>query len=148
MKNELQQKLLLLNRNGSTAKVMDEGVEVTQTLVDSFIVTRVEGEVFWLLWKSRGFIEGPQYAHTVKVVNIDLQDVLDTKHDGEQWTRFKLTDDRGWEIQVDLIEPNCEVDKAQAWKEWTAYRNKNAERFALADKQVLEDHTRIAMEWS
>jgi hypothetical protein len=98
-----------------------------------------------------GYDEGFQHAHTVKVVDIRIEDTLTAEHDGKEvegWLIVELTDDLGRIHHVEMIEPVSEPELAADWQRWIAYRQKSAERFHRIDAQLLAEHLRIAEDWS
>ena len=98
-------------------------------------VTRID---FWLLWKSIGYDEGYQYAHTITVVKCLVVD---------PGIEIELTDDQGRRHLLELIEPHQEAELAGDWKRWRQYREENRERFDEIDRELLAEHIRIAEEW-
>ncbi len=152
-RQRLQGLLRLFNERGSRMEVYGEdGKRILGDLVDSFTVTRLAphfdaqgnhtGADFWLLWKSVGYDNGWQYAHTVKIVQVRVRDTLE-----DCWLIVDLTDDQGRRFHVELIEPVIEKDYAADWRDWQDYKAKNTEMFARIDAEMLEEHLRIAEEW-
>jgi hypothetical protein len=141
--------------------VRESGDLFLDALVDSFTVTRIAPHFdtagnhlhtdFWLLWKALGYDEGFQHAHTIKVVDVRVEDTLMAEHDGKEaegWLIVELTDDLGRIHHVEMIEPVSEPELAADWQRWIAYRQKSAERFRRIDAQLLAEHLRIAEDWS
>ena len=161
-KQRLQVALLWFNSRGSRMTVSERGSGVfLDTLVDSFTVTRIAPHFdaagnhlrtdFWLLWKALGYDEGFQYAHTIKVINVQVDDNLTAGHEGKEttaWLIVDLTDDLGRIHHIEVIEPVSEPELAADWQRWIAYRQKNAERFLRIDDQLQAEHLRIAEDWS
>jgi hypothetical protein len=144
---DMNQKLLFLNRRGSML-TLDLGDDVIiRTLVDSYIVTRVEGDVFWLLWKALGYTEGQQHVHTSKIVEHAADDSIDSEHDGEQWIILDMIDDQGNKYHIEMIAPGQEPELVDTWNRWKKYRNDNKDLLLQADKRLLEEHTQIAKDW-
>lgn len=152
-KERLQGLLRLFNERGSRMEVYGEdGKRILADLVDSFTVTRLAphfdaqgkhtGSDFWLLWKSVGYDNGWQYAHTVKIVKVQVRDTLE-----DCWLIVDLTDDMGRRFHIELIDPVIEKDYAADWKQWQAYKTENATMFARIDVDLLREHLRIAEEW-
>jgi len=152
-KARIQGMLRLFNERGSRMEFFGEdGKHVFGDLVDSFTVTRIAPHFdaqgkhtrtdFWVLWKSIGYNNGWQYAHTSKIVKVRVEDVLENC-----WLIVDLTDDLGRRFHVELIEPVIEKDYAADWRDWQAYKAKNVEMFARIDAQLHEEHLRIAEEW-
>jgi len=146
--------LRLFNERGSRMEVFDEDKKrLFGELVDSFTVTRIaphfdaQGQHtqsdFWLLWKTVGYNNGWQYAHTVKIVQVNVRDTLENC-----WLIVDLTDDRGRRFHVELIEPITEADYARDWHDWQKYKAANAAMFARIDAELLEEHLQIAEEWA
>lgn len=138
-----------MNREGTRITVFNEdGSRLFGDLVDSLRVTRIapqfdaKGAVvrtdFWLLWKSVGYDEGFQYAHTIKVVKCRVVD---------PGIEIDLMDDHGRRHLLELIEPIQEPEWAQDWKHWQQYRQENRQLFEEIDQQLLAEHIRIAEEW-
>ena len=63
------------NEVGSSMTLQD-GPEkpIPLGVIDSYTVTRVQGAVFWVMFKCLGYDQGPQYTHTVKVVEWSQDD--------------------------------------------------------------------------
>lgn len=152
-KARIQGLLRLFNERGSRMEVFDEdNKRLFGDLVDSFIVTRIaphfdaQGQHtrsdFWLLWKSVGYNNGWQYAHTVKIVQVIVRDTLENC-----WLMVDLTDDRGRRFHVELIEPISEPDYARDWRDWQKYKAANSGMFTRIDAELLEEHLQIAEEW-
>jgi hypothetical protein len=146
--------LRLFNERGGRMEVFDEDKKrLFGELVDSFTVTRIAPHFdaqgkhthsdFWLLWKSVGYNNGWQYAHTVKVVQVTVRDTLENC-----WLIVDLTDDRGRRFHVELIEPISELDYAHDWRDWQKYKAANAEMFAHIDAELLREHLQIAEGWA
>ena len=159
-KQRLQEALHWFNNRGSRMTVRESGDLFLDTLVDSFTVTRIAPHFdtagnhlrtdFWLLWKALGYDEGFQHAHTIKVVDVRVEDTLMAEHDGKEaegWLIVELTDDLGRIHHVEMMEPVSGPELAADWQRWTAYRRKNAERFHRIDTQLLAEHLPIAEDW-
>lgn len=153
-KMRIQRLLRLFNERGSRMVVFGEaGKRLFGELVDSFAVTRIAPHFdaggkhtrsdFWLLWKSVGYNNGWQYAHTVKIVKVRVRDTLE-----DCWLIVDLTDDYGRRYHVELIEPITEPDYARDWRDWQKYKAENGEMFARIDAELLEEHRQIAEEWA
>ncbi|MCL5102763.1 MAG: hypothetical protein M1133_01440 [Armatimonadetes bacterium] len=136
------------NRDGSMI-VMHEGHDAPLPLglVDSYIVTRVAphfdaaGSVtktdFWVMFKSVGYNNGCQYAHTIKVVAWGSEDSYE----------LDLTDDLGRRYHIELIMDATEHDHVVDWRKWQDYKAENKSEFAIIDAQLLAEHTAIAEGW-
>jgi hypothetical protein len=117
-------------------------------LIDSYTVTRVAphfdaaGNVtktdFWLLFKSAGYNNGWQYAHTIKVVEWTQEDTY----------LLDLTDDRGRRYHMELLFSIQDRALALDWKSWQSYKAENTTMFEQIDSQLLDEHIRIAEEWN
>ncbi len=153
-KARIQGLLRLFNERGSHMEVFDEDKKrLFGELVDSFTVTRIaphfdaQGQHtrsdFWLLWKSVGYNNGWQYAHTVKIVQVTVRDTLENC-----WLIVDLTDGRGRRFHVELIEPISEPDYARDWRDWVKYKAANAGMFDRIDAELLREHLQIAEEWA
>ncbi len=116
-------------------------------LIDSYTVTRVAphfdaaGNVtktdFWLLFKSAGYNNGWQYAHTIKVVDWSQDDTY----------LLDLTDDLGRRYHMELLFPTQDLALCADWKDWQAYKAENKAMFEQIDAQLLEEHASIAEAW-
>ena len=138
-----------MNAEGTRITVFnDDGSCLLGDLVDNLRVTRIapffdsQGAVtrtdFWLLWKSVGYDEGFQYAHTIKVLKCHVED---------PGIEIELTDDQGRRHLLELIEPHQEAEWARDWERWQKYRTENRERLEEIDQELLAEHIRIAEEW-
>lgn len=152
-KARIQGLLRLFNERGNRMEVFDEDKKrLFGELVDSFTVTRIAPHFdakgkhtrsdFWLLWKSVGYNNGWQYAHTLKIVQVTVRDTLENC-----WLIVDLTDDRGRRFHVELIEPITEADYARDWRDWVKYKAANAGMFDRIDAELLREHLQIAEEW-
>lgn len=147
-KSRLQALFDEFNRDGSTM-VMREGRDTPLPLglVDSHTVTRVAphfdaaGSVtktdFWVMFKSVGYNNGHQYAHTIKVVDWGREDSYE----------LDLTDDRGRRYHIELIMDVAEHDYVLDWRAWQNYKTENTAEFEIIDTQILAEHTAIAEGW-
>lgn len=136
------------NHDGSLM-VMREGRDTPLPfgLIDSYTVTRVAphfdagGNVtktdFWLMFKSVGYNNGFQYAHTIKAVDLSREDTYE----------LDLTDDRDRRYHIELIMDATEHDYVIAWEKWKRYKAENKSEFDAIDAQLLEEHTKIAEGW-
>lgn len=136
------------NRDGSLM-VMREGCDTPLPfgLIDSYIVTRVAphfdaaGAVtktdFWLMFKSVGYNNGFQYAHTIKAMDLSREDTYE----------LDLTDDRDRRYHIELIMDATEHDYVIAWGKWQRYKAENRSEFDVIDAQLFEEHTKIAEGW-
>ena len=103
-KRRLQEALHWFNNRGSRMTVRENGVLFLDILVDSFTVTRIAPHFdtagnhlrtdFWLLWKALGYDEGFQHAHTIKVVDVLVEDTLTAEHDGKEIEAWLIVEDR------------------------------------------------------
>ena len=154
----IQSKFMLCNENGSQIHCFEDGTLLFSTMADSFTVIRLAphfapdgtytGADFWLFWKEIGYQEGFQYAHTIKVVHHEIDDILvDAHNQSESWLSAELTDDRGRRYRIEVIEPVSEPDFARRWREWQKFRESNAALFAGIDPVLLDEHLKIAGEW-
>jgi hypothetical protein len=145
---ETQDRLLMLNRKGSTIRLFeDDGSVLFETVVDSYLVTRATDDAFWLLWKAVWYDDDAHYAHTMKVVEYEIEDTLKHDFEGLQWVAIRMTDDRGRKYLVELIEPKSQPEQQAVWKQWTTYRNENKEALARIDEALLKDHQVMAEGW-
>lgn len=159
-KRRIEKELSLMNEQGSTISMKDsDGTHLFETLAASFMVTRVEPRFdmhgnhrktdFWLFWKEVGYQESRQAAHTIKVVDVKVDDsyAIDDPDSNTTWLIADLTDDRGRRFHLEVIEPGAQPDKAEFWKEWTGYRSSNRKMFDEIDRDILEEHLNIAGSW-
>lgn len=141
-KGKIQSRFEQFNKNGSTMTMQEEdypGIDLG--LIDSYIVTRVfphfdaGGNVtktdFWLLFKSAGYNNGWQYAHTIKVTG---------------WSRtgtnsLNFTDDRGRKYHIEPVSDDV------SWEYWQKYKSENASMFQEIDAELLAEHVEIAEGW-
>ncbi len=137
-KERLQALFAPFNDAGSFM-TMAEGEEepLMLDLVDSFIVTRADGESFWLFHKFVGYNNSGQGGHTIKVVSWSQDDTY----------LIDMVDDRGRRFHVEEIMPETEPDLVEAWRRWRAYRKRHQEGFALVDADLLNQHVNIALRW-
>lgn len=147
-KARLQSLFDQFNRDGSWIEVREaQYTPLMLGLVDSYTVTRVaphfdaQGNVtktdFWLMWKSVGYNNGFQYAHTIKVVDWSQDDTY----------LIDLTDDRGRHHHVELIMDATEPDYVVSWRKWQKYKAENQEMFEQIDAQLLTEHLATAEGW-
>ena len=159
-KRRLQDALHWFNSRGSRMTVSESEGVFLDTLVDSFTVTRIAPHFdaagnhlrtdFWLMWKALGYDEGFQHAHTIKVIDVRVDDTLTSERDGkdvEAWLIADLTDDQGRIHHIEMIEPGVEPELAADWQRWTAYRRDHREMFQRIDDQLLAEHLMIAEDW-
>ena len=136
------------NRDGSIMVMReDHDAPLPLGLVDSYTVTRVApkfdaaGNVtktdFWVMFKSVGYNNGCQYAHTIKIVGWGREDTYE----------LDLTDDRDRRYHIELIMDVTEHDYVVDWRTWKSYKAANAAEFEIIDAQLLEEHTKIAEAW-
>jgi len=147
-KSKLQDLFAPFNDGGSWMSLVEPGRDsVRLGIVDSYAVIRVaphfdtEGEVkrvdFWLLFKTVGYDEGFQHAHTVKVVGWSQKDTY----------LLDLVDDRNRRYHIELIFPDHEPELASDWSHWRRYKMRNRDRFSLIDADLMSEHRQIAEEW-
>ena len=147
-KTRLQTLFDEFNRDGSIM-VMREGHDAPLPLglVDSYIVMRVApsfdaaGNItktdFWVMFKSVGYNNGCQYAHTIKIVGWGREDTYE----------LDLTDDLGRRYHIELIMDVTEHDDVVDWRAWQNYKGENPAEFEIIDAQILAEHTAIAEGW-
>lgn len=146
MKND-QKKLLLMNRNGSIMKCSDDDGELFTTIVDSMIITRKESDNLWLFWKAAGYDQGQQYAHTIKITNLTIDDSVNDKDSGKQWVSLIFSDDKGRRYTLEMILPSLFPQEYKHWVKWTKYRNEHQKGFRATDERLLKEHQEIADTW-
>lgn len=161
IKAGLQDQLVLMNSDGSRLSVREgEARPFISTIAVESTVTRVaprfsaSGEYqrsdFWLLWKEIGYQEGLRFAHSIKVIDIRVDDsksVLKGDATIDAWLAVELTDDLGRIHRLEVIEPFSEPEQAADWKAWLKFRSKNKEMFARLDAQIAEEHAKIVEAW-
>lgn len=126
------------NEHGAFIVLAEDGMETLNLgLVDSFLVTRAAGDVFWLFFKMVGYDAGWQFAHTIKVMSWAQEDVF----------LMDLVDDRGRRFHVEQIFPETEADLVKAWRRWRAYHKNSVELFEVVDAELLSQHVEIALGW-
>ena len=136
------------NMRGSWMRMREgEDTPLDFGIIDSYLVTRVApyfdatGNVtktdFWLLFKSAGYNNGWQYAHTIKVVDWSQDDTY----------LLDLTDDMGRKFHIELLFPSQDQALVADWKHWQDYKAQNATMFEDIDAQLLAEHIDIAEAW-
>lgn len=147
-KARLQKLFADFNARGSWMEMREgEDEPLGFGLMDSYIVTRVAphfdaaGSVtktdFWLIFKSAGYNNGWQYAHTIKVVDWSQDDTY----------LIDLTDDRGRRFHIELLFPTQDIELVADWENWLRYKAENKALFEQIDADLLEEHILIAEEW-
>ena len=147
-KSRLQELFDEFNSNGSWMRMSEGNDEPLEFgLMDSYTITRVaphfdaSGNVtktdFWLLFKSAGYNNGWQYAHTIKVIDWSQDDTY----------LLDLADDLGRRYHVELLFPTLDIALSADWKDWQGYKADNKAMFERIDAQLLDEHIRIAEEW-
>lgn len=136
------------NEKGSWMEMREAGCDPLEFgLIDSYTITRVAphfdttGNVtktdFWLLFKSSGYNNGWQYAHTIKVIDWSQDDTY----------LLDLTDDRGRRYHIELLFPTQDIALIADWKYWQSYKAENKVMFEQINVQLLEEHLHIAETW-
>lgn len=146
-KEEITRRLYKMNRAGTTMTIYSNGGEVLQTISDSLIPLRVQGDHFWLLWKPTGYLEKPELSQTIKVVDHLVNTYLEDEVYGVQWLTVTLEDDSGKLYLVEIIEPFCDPEAHRKWRKWLRYRKDNKERCETIDAELMEQHKLIADTW-
>ncbi len=160
-KARIQRWFCRFNERGCRLQVRERGgAAFIDTIVAEWIVTRVAphfdtaGKItrvdFWVLWKELGYPEDRRCCHTIKVVEVDVEDTISAEVDGQSvdaWLIVELTDSFGRIHHVEMIGPITEPAHAASWRRWTKYRNENPELFERVDASILEEHLRLAEEW-
>ncbi len=135
---DLQELFDQFNKGGSTMKLYQDGyTPIDLGLCDSYLVTRVEGDQFWLFHKAAGYNNSSHYSHTAKIVAWSQVDTY----------LLDLVDDVGQRYHIELIFPEQEPDLAEDWKRWQAYKRANRKSFERMDAHLLEVHSEIANTW-
>lgn len=127
------------NKVGSTLTVSGAGFDppVNFGLIDSYRVTRVAGDVFWLMFKVVGYQEAFQYTSTIKVLSWSQED---------GW-ELDLVDDEGRRFHAELIFPELEPGYAKDWRRWRSYKAANLRLFRTIDADLLVQHKAMAEGW-
>lgn len=147
-KSRLQALFDPFNEKGSWMTMREGNDEPLEFgLIDSYTVTRVAphfdaaGNVtktdFWLLFKSAGYNNGWQYAHTIRIVDWSQDDAY----------LLDLTDDLGRRYHLELLFRTLDLALCADWRDWQAYKTANKAMFEQIDAQLLEEHVRIAETW-
>ena len=160
-KSRIQKQFHWLNERGCRLQIRERGGEnFIDTITAELTVTRIaphfdaSGEIirtdFWLLWKELGYQEGFNYSHTIKVVNVSVDDTLTAQSGGSEvnaWLIVELTDDLDRIYQLEMIEPVSEPAHAKQWEAWLAFRKNNRDLFQRIDSEILVEHIKIAEDW-
>lgn len=160
-KARIQKQLHWFNERGCRLQIREHGGEnFIDTIAAELTVTRIAphfdaaGKVirtdFWLLWKELGYQEGFNYSHTIKVVNVSVDDTLTAQSDGAEinaWLIAELTDDLNRIYHLEMIEPVSEPAYAKQWETWLAARKDNRNMFMRMDSEILAEHIKIAEGW-
>lgn len=160
-KARIQRQFHWLNERGCRLQIRERGGEnFIDTITAELTVTRIaphfdaSGEIirtdFWLLWKELGYQEGFNYSHTIKVVNVSVDDTLTAQSGGSEvnaWLIVELTDDLDRIYQLEMIEPVSEPAHAKQWEAWLAFRKNNRDLFQRIDSEILVEHIKIAEDW-
>ena len=126
------------NSGGSTVVMHDDGPDPSRMFVqDSYTVTRVDGEVFWLMFRPVGYQDDWHHTHTIKVLSWSQADGYE----------LDLFDDLGRRFHVELIFSELDPGPAETWAKWKAYRRRNRKMFAEVDATLLDRHMRLAEDW-
>jgi hypothetical protein len=160
-KARIQRQFHWLNERGCRLQIRERGGEnFIDTITAELTVTRIaphfdaSGEIirtdFWLLWKELGYQEGFNYSHTIKVVNVSVDDTLTAQSGGSEvnaWLIVELTDDLDRIYHLEMIEPVSEPAHAKQWDAWLAFRKNNRDLFQRIDSDILAEHIKIAEDW-
>ena len=125
------------NEGGSTMTLADNPQEkpIPLGVIDSYTVIRVQGAVFWVMFKCLGYDQGFQYTHTVKVMEWSQDNI---------WL-LDLTDDRGQRFHIELLFPTQDRESLAGWRRWQAYKKRVG--FERLDAELLADHIELANNW-
>lgn len=160
-KARIQRQLHWFNERGCRLLIRERGGETfIDTITAELTVTRIapnfdaSGKIirtdFWLLWKELGYQEGFNYSHTIKVVNVSVDDTLTAQSAGAEinaWLIVELTDDLDRIYKLEMIEPVSEPAHAKQWEAWLAFRKNNRDLFQRIDSEILAEHIKIAEDW-
>lgn len=160
-KARIQKQLHWFNERGCRLQIREHGGEkFIDTIAAELTVTRIAPHFdaagkfirtdFWLLWKELGYQEGFNYSHTIKVVNVSVDDTLTAQSDGAEinaWLIAELTDDLNRIYHLEMIEPVSEPAYAKQWETWLAARKNNLDIFLRMDSEILAEHIKISEGW-
>lgn len=126
------------NENGSWMELRQENSEpIKFGLIDSWTVTRVDGNEFWLMFHEIGYQLEWQYTHTIKVVNWRQDDSY----------MLELIDDRERTFYTEMLVEGTKRDLHTAWAEWQHEKSQQPAVFANAHDSLLATHTEFAARW-
>ncbi|MDE0077686.1 MAG: hypothetical protein OXO50_09210 [Caldilineaceae bacterium] len=115
----------------------DEPEPTNLGVQDSYKVTRVTADAFWLLFKVVGDHDDYHHTHTIKVTDWRQDDDF----------MLDLVDDAGHQFHIKLISPDLEPHLAEQWNDWRSYKAGRREWFKQADAQLYRRHVEIAATW-
>lgn len=137
-KTRLQALFAEFNADGSMAVLHDDGPAPSALyLQDSYTVTRVDGEMFWVMLRPVGYNNDWHHTHTIKVVSWSQADGYE----------LDLVDDLDRRFHIELVFPELHPGPAASWARWQDYRRRNSKMFEAIDAALLEEHTRLAENW-
>lgn len=130
------------NQHGATVELADpppDDLLMDLGMAVQFTVTRVAPRLvdgkprsdFWLRWKARGYEQGEQFTHTIKVIREAL-----VRPDG-----LLLVDDRDRTFVVTVPAP------AEEWARWQEHATTHAADLAYADAILDPFHQHLAEQW-
>lgn len=133
-KEDLQNMLKFINRNGSIMRIIDIDGDQLFPMIDSFIVQAVAGQAITVQWREVGYDFGPQYIHTVDFVKFEIDDFTEDKYDGKQIFIFDAVDDIGRAYHCEMIAKEVEPGPYASWKQWNKYKTDNKELFDYLER--------------
>jgi hypothetical protein len=114
---------------GDVELTNEEGTRTTLGLADSFLVLREHRGSVWILYKQAWFQEGPQLAHTHKMIDARIEN--DT---------LVLDDDRGRQLRI------YPTESPEQWEQWQEFKTKNPGVARYAER-LFDEHAEMAYNW-
>lgn len=140
-RRRLQELFDQFNEGGSWMRVdFRDGCEPVQMgLQDSYRVTRVDENSFWLMHRPVGYHSESHYTHTHRIVEWSQEDTY----------LLDLVTDSGLHFHIELLMPvvKVEADMLEDWKRWRSYKADNREMFDKIDADLLATHVEMAENW-
>jgi len=136
--DERKERFLFINRNGSTMEIIDgDGEKLFKIMINSLVPMGDEDGLMVILWKEVGYNNGGHCHHFARITNIEVDDSLDDKHDGEQWLIIDMEDEEGRKYHVEMLDDVTNFNECEKWKVWNKYKAKNAELFKRIDAAII-----------
>jgi len=143
-----QKALQHINRKGSILSVSLDGEKLSSCMLDSIIVLKKSTESVFLLIKEAGYNNDPHCSHTLRAVNVFIEEEIEDEHAGTQYAIIEIEDDQGRLNTVEMIEPSLFPAEHKQWVKWNRYKNENKELFHKVDEKILKEHQEIADTWN